>query len=274
VRTPVPLRHVLDVTILLLLVVTAWRIVSNTAHDPADSALVRGITPAIKIGDLLALPGVTWSAPRTVVLVVSSSCPACNDNLPFYRRLATIATPQLQVVVVSTQPISVIGAWLNGNHVSLKSIHKLNDPLSLGLTLTPMVVILNAQGRVTDLMIRKLDDRGQAQVLERLTNPNALALDNSGPIREISTQELATLSLSSRHKIQLLDVRSRDGFRDGHRVDATNIPAPELNARAAIELDKSVPVIVDCLQPGRTACRSAAWTLIDAGFHDVSLLIR
>ena len=37
----------------------------------------------------------------------------------------------------------------------------------------------------------------------------------------------------------------------------------------------SVPVVVDCLQPGAaTLCRAAAWTLIGAGFADVSILMR
>jgi rhodanese-related sulfurtransferase len=75
-------------------------------------------------------------------------------------------------------------------------------------------------------------------------------------------------------QIQILDVRSREHFGTGHRAGARNIPSPELKARAPIELDSANPVVVDCLQPKATACRGPGWVLVDAGFREVSLLLR
>jgi len=251
---------------------TAWRVVGSTRDSRPDSSVGTPVTPAIKTGDLMGLPAETWSAPRTVVLVLSSTCPACIENLPFYRELAAQATSQLPVVVVSNQPQDEIAGWLARNQVEVKSIHTVTSLPAHGLTLTPMVLIVNAEGVVTDLMIRRLDEAKQAQVLGRLRNPNATALDNSQQIREISVDDWQRMT--SGRRVQILDVRSRERFRSGHRADARNIPSRELDARAQIELDLRLPVIVDCLQPEANACRNAAWTLIDGGFDDVSLLIR
>lgn len=269
-QTRLSLRRLIDGTILLLIVITGWRILHVTRHPLADTSLVTPVTPAVRIGDIFRLPSVEWSAPRTVVLVISSTCPSCNANVPFYRKLASLATSQVQVVAVSAQPEAEIRDWFRQNQVDVRSIHRLVDPLSHGLTLTPMVLMVNAEGRITDLMIRKLDETDQARVLERVRQPRTVALDNSQQLREISTTDLHRIT----GRVQILDVRSRDHFHSGHRADARNIPSPELEARAPIELDLSSPVVVDCLQPKATACRGAAWTLIEAGFGDVSLLIR
>lgn len=265
------LRRLVDGAIVLLLVITAWRILAIRSQPLADPPAVTSDAPALKSGDLIRLPGVHWSAPRTVVLVVSSTCPSCNANLPLYRQLVPLATPDTQLIVVSTQPTTVIADWLGHNQGDMTTIHRIADPLSHGLTLTPMVLIVDRKGRVTDVMIRKLNEADQERVLERVRNPAAMPLDNSQQLREISMPDLERIN--SHEQIQLLDVRSRDQFREGHRVGARNIPASELRARAPIELDSGSPVVVDCLQAKGAGCRGAGWTLLDSGFSDVSLLI-
>jgi rhodanese-related sulfurtransferase len=266
------IRRLVDISILLLLLATAWRVFGVIHHPLAQMSSVTMVTPAVKAGDILQLPGVVWDAPRTAVLVVSSSCSSCNANLPFYRRMTALASSQLHVVALSNEPATAIGSWLRQNQVNLWNIYTVAEPLSHGLTLTPMVLVVNAEGHVTDLMMRRLDESDQDTVLERLRNPSALALDNSRRIREVSSGDVEVAK--SQHQVQMLDVRSRERFQYGHRADARNVPSVELSIRAPIELDARIPVIVDCLQPGAVACHAAAWTLIDAGFDDVSLLIR
>jgi rhodanese-related sulfurtransferase len=269
------LRRVVDGAIIALLLMSGWRVFGMVRRPPNDTsrAAAAALTPAVKVGDVVRLPGVVWTAPRTVVLVVSSTCRSCNDNLPFYQRVVATTPSPLQVVAVSVEPETVIGKWLGEHRVEVGSIHRVEDLLSHGLTLTPMVLIVDGEGRATDVMIRRLNEPDQAKVLERIRHTQAPALDNSQQIRELSTNDLAAMKAGRR--IQILDVRPREQFLDGHRGDARNIPSRELGARAPIEVDSRVPVIVDCLQPGAaTSCRSAAWTLLSAGFDDVSMLIR
>jgi rhodanese-related sulfurtransferase len=267
------LRRVIDVAILLLLLITGWRVVDAMRDPHGDTARASALTPAVKPGDVFRLPGVVWSAPRTVVLVLSTTCPACNDNLPFYRQVSAAASPEVQVVAVSHQPVVVVGEWLRRHQVSVRSIHNVADPPALGLTLTPMVLIVDAEGRVTDVMIRKLAEPDQVRTLARIRDAAAAAVDNSQQMRELSAS--AVEELTSLGRIQIVDVRPRQRFQAGHRSGARNIPYPELSSRAPIELDVAVPVVVDCLQPVAAArCRSAGWVLIAARFDDVSILIR
>jgi rhodanese-related sulfurtransferase len=132
------------------------------------------------------------------------------------------------------------------------------------------MIMLDASGRVTDVMIRRLSEDDQATVLERLRNPHAQPLDNSKMMKEISAAQLN----AAQQKLQFLDVRPSELFRAGHRSGARNIPLNELGARCRFELDAATPIVVDCLPLSGVQCRGAAWTLVDMGFSGVSILIR
>jgi rhodanese-related sulfurtransferase len=252
-----------------------YEVLTNQRLRLADAAPVTALAPPVKSGDIFRLPGVEWSAPRTVVLVVSSTCPACNANLPFYRQLAASKIPQVEIVALSQESPAAMGAWLSQNQVNVTTIHTVANASSLGLSLTPTILILDAGGRVTDLMIRKLDESDQTRVLERIRNRELVALDTSYRVREISVNDLE--AMRSHRSIHILDVRPREQFANGHRGEAKNIPYPELSARAPVELELHVPVVVDCVKPSErlaTMCRGAAWTLIDLHFDDVSIVTR
>lgn len=266
-------KRCFDAGLFLLFAITLWRLVATSGLLDATPYPV-AITPAVKRGDLLRLPGVQWSKSRTVVLVASSTCPACNANVAFYREIAaqTMASSSIQTVIVSMESVKSMKEWSLAKELDVAIIYHVDDLASHGFMLTPMVLIVDAGGRVTDIMIRRLGEADQARVLNRLRDQHAAALDNSQQIRELSADQM--LNMASSVQAQIVDVRSRDQFRRSHRTGARNIPLEELDGRAPVELDSGTPIIVDCLQPGATACRSAAWRLIDGGFTDVSILIR
>lgn len=228
------------------------------------------MSPSLKRGDLLKIPGVDWSlSSRNIVLVLSPTCPACNENLPFYRRLAL--KRDIRVSVVSREPPGVTGQWLEASAIRPADVRQVEDLDALGVVLTPSLLMVAPTGEVTDIVLRKLSESDEARILQRIEDPSVPFLDNSQYISEVSLNQLESVGFES---IQLLDVRSRDRFRRGHRAAALNIPLAELKDRSRIELDSQAPVVVDCLQPAGGACRAAAWTLLDSGFRNVSILIR
>jgi rhodanese-related sulfurtransferase len=273
-----PVRRLVDGAIILLLLATAWRLLGASRQPNAYGLPATPLTPAVKSGDILRLPGVPVTADRTIMLFVSSTCPACNENLPFYRQLSALGSSDVALVAVSAEPTEVVSEWLRHGQVDVDSIHNVPAPLSYGLTLTPTVLVLDAEARVTDLMIRRLDNADQARLLTRLQNSEASRLDNSLDVREISDTEIENIKqqgIQTKHPAQLVDVRLRDGFRYSHREGARNIPAEELTARAPFELDPRAPVIIDCMQPGaRATCRPAALMLRSLGFDSVFIVIR
>ena len=63
----------------------------------------------------------------------------------------------------------------------------------------------------------------------------------------------------------LLDSRSREAWDQGHVPGALHLPGREVAARAAAELDPSVPVVTYCWGPGCNGATRAALALAQLG---------
>jgi rhodanese-related sulfurtransferase len=225
--------------------------------------------PAVRRGDIVRVPGLNWSTTRTVVLVVSTKCPACDASTSFYKELAALAISDLDIVTVAPEPPDTVGAWLQAKDVPLTRIYQVNHLTSLGFHMTPILLIVDRAGRVTDIMIKKLQPSDERRVLDRLEQAAASPLDNSQQLHEFSREDIKHMQ-----NVRLLDVRSRERFGAGHLQGTRNIPLAELRSRAKIELDQRDSIVVDCLYPKSAGCRAAAWELISQGFSDVGVLIK
>jgi rhodanese-related sulfurtransferase len=73
---------------------------------------------------------------------------------------------------------------------------------------------------------------------------------------------------------QFIDVRDSVDFDLGSRQAATNIPLSRLQSRAAVELDKSKLVLIDCSRTETAACDLAGYVLAAQGFISVGLVDR
>jgi rhodanese-related sulfurtransferase len=98
-----------------------------------------------------------------------------------------------------------------------------------------------------------------------------VGIKNEGGIfvecKEISTIELNQF-LFSRQKIQLVDVREIDEYRDGHLEGSQLIPLGTLPYRT-YELDPYRPVVLICRSGNRS--KEACQMLSDRGFQALSL---
>jgi rhodanese-related sulfurtransferase len=65
----------------------------------------------------------------------------------------------------------------------------------------------------------------------------------------------------------LLDSRGAEAWDQGHVPGAFHLPGPEIAARAAGELDRSVPVVTYCWGPGCNGATRAALALALLGFR-------
>jgi rhodanese-related sulfurtransferase len=65
----------------------------------------------------------------------------------------------------------------------------------------------------------------------------------------------------------LLDSRSAGSWAQGHVPGAVHLPGREIAARAAAELDRSVPVVTYCWGPGCNGATRAALALATLGFR-------
>ncbi|CAM2820801.1 rhodanese-like domain-containing protein [Vibrio neptunius] len=88
--------------------------------------------------------------------------------------------------------------------------------------------------------------------------------------KEITASQ--TTHLMNRENGVVVDIRSKDEFRNGHITDAVHILPSDIKAGnfGSLENQKSNPIIVVC-KTGNTAPESAN-LLVKAGFENVSLL--
>jgi len=268
-RRPAFNRRFWDLLIVAGVLVTVWR--GAEAFSEWRRAPVADEVKLLTRGDVLRA-SVRWeTSPRHLVLLVSTSCPACEASAEFYKRLFTQVRDlkQARTVIVSPQPASEVRAWLDRHAIVAEQIVSVRDPAALGFTVFPSLLLVDQAGRVTDVLLRRLSDTEQSAILERLADMDAAPLDNTDYAPEIDDRQLTELSAAS--SVQLLDVRERRLFAEFHRPGAMNIPADEISSRAPVELASSDPVVVACSPGGMSVCRSVGRALRRLSF-DVRLL--
>ncbi|MCG3729586.1 rhodanese-like domain-containing protein [Vibrio cincinnatiensis] len=93
---------------------------------------------------------------------------------------------------------------------------------------------------------------------------------STAAFKEISPSQVT--HLMNRENGIVIDIRTKDEFKQGHITDAVHILPSEIKAGnfAGIEKHKADPIIVVC-KTGHTA-REIAAVLVKAGFDNVSLL--
>lgn len=264
--------RIVDVIIALAAIFTLTRyVIARRGVDAARAELSAPIQPA----QALHVDGIDWSAAdRTVVVLVSPTCPACNASSVFYQRLtrAIAATPQARLVFVATEPSAEVDAWFRQLNIAPQAVVQVAKPTSLGFFTVPSLVIVDRRGTVTDLMANKLTEAEQDRVLARLADPASPALNNAVAAREVSETDFDRVVAGQRPIV--LDLRDRDSFQRASRRGALNIPLDELAMRAQFELANRTPIAIDCDGVPIQACRQAAMLLTDNGGRSVWLLPR
>ena len=132
---------------------------------------------------MLNVPGVVWSAgPQNVVLVLSTTCVACEESVPFYRTLSSYLAdqPSKRLIVLGYEDAPVMRRWLESNDVLADQILQFRDLLDLGLSLTPTFLMVDASGSVTDVFLGRLTETDEGLVMNRLKEATgASPIDNT-----------------------------------------------------------------------------------------------
>ena len=70
----------------------------------------------------------------------------------------------------------------------------------------------------------------------------------------------------------ILDIRSRDEFRNEHKPLAINIPIDELDVRLVPEIPRTKKIVIDCSAIRSNVCEVVSHSIQSKGFRYVSLL--
>ena len=263
------------VVVLLSLVASGPRPTSRgSASGGADSTAWPEL---IRPGARLMLPGVEWSdSARNIFLLVSSTCPACNDSVAFYRDLASLVQelPRTRLLVAAVDGVDRVRDWAKTHVIPYDVMVELENPILFGFTLTPTLLLVDEKGVVTDVLLRLLAVDEESLIMRRLRHPDSTRpLNNTGYVTEIDGNELEHLMTEEQDVPVILDVRRRSDRRLNRREGAISIPMDELAIRAPVELaGRPGRMVVDCTEMHWVKCRSAGRILKSAGVENVSLL--
>lgn len=132
------------------------------------SARVSGVARPSVVGTRLTLGDGAWHRTRVnAVIALSSNCHYCAASLPFYRKLSAVHRDlgsQVSIVVVSAEPLEKTKAWLTQEGIAVDNIFQ--SPLSaLGVTGTPTVLLVDADGTVKKAFDGQLTASGEEELL-------------------------------------------------------------------------------------------------------------
>ena len=158
-------RWVLDAALLVCAAVVGWRLVDIV---PSRQAVP---PPVVERGATLRLAGVDWTAAdRNIALVMSSTCEATRANLAHYKEIArrTPALPRARFLVIGQEPADDIHRWMSAAGISPYVAVRTFTAAESGLTMTPMLLSVDASGVVTRVITGRLAESAYDAVLEDL----------------------------------------------------------------------------------------------------------
>lgn len=152
------------VSFLLLAAAATRSFVLSRRPDPAT-------LPLMKIGDSVKLPGSSPGAARpTLVMVLSSQCPSCIHDVPFYKQLSGLRASSggaLRLVAVLPEKRAVAATFLGSSSVNTDEILSM-APRQLGVQLLPTLLLIDERGKLARYWVGELDQGRQQEVLSVL----------------------------------------------------------------------------------------------------------
>jgi rhodanese-related sulfurtransferase len=249
-----------------LIVLRAWpaRSHARAAVDPVE---------ILGLGSSLKLDGWTWSTrAEHVVLLLNTTCGACNAEASFYRVLSSVvrSSNDFGFLVLSADSEGRARSWLAENGIEPQASLHVAQPVALGFLAVPTIMIVDRAGTVTDMLVNVLTGSEETALLDRITHQRRDPVTNVTPVRETTAREWRAAGGSGRAVV--VNVADRAVFSEPAAKNELHIPWDELWLRAPQELPKNRPIVLDCSLISLFNCRATARLLTSAGFANVMLL--
>jgi thioredoxin-related protein len=134
--------------------------------SPAAPAEVKSISA----GEKISLPEMDWQKSRqTLLVVLSEGCHFCAESVPFYQRLAKVASERgdVRLVAVLPQPPGEGQKYIDGLGVPIKDV-KQAALGSIHVKGTPTLILVDNAGVVINAWVGKLPSDQEAEVIGKL----------------------------------------------------------------------------------------------------------
>ena len=148
-------------------------------------------------GTRIVLPGFEWhDGIRHIFLLASATCPACNDGITFYRSLGKYAgdVPELRFVMAAAGDVEAVRNWADTHGIQYDVLVDLRNAVSFGFSLTPTLLLMDDDGVVTDVLLRRFSAEEESVLWERLRRPDSVSpFSNARYTTEIDDTEFQDL---------------------------------------------------------------------------------
>lgn len=140
-------------------------VVANGPPTPARSA-----PPLYQSGERITIDGVDFTAaPKTLLLVVRSTCRYCTDSMPFYKTLASAPTSgrRARIVALTPEAVEVGAEYFDSFGVKLDGV--VSTPLTaLKVRGTPTAILVSSTGVVEKVWQGRVDSKTELEVAAAL----------------------------------------------------------------------------------------------------------
>ena len=152
---------VLIASLALILGVVYGYVVSSRSPQSSLAVLPKGAK--------LKISGVEWSdSQRTIVLALSTHCHFCTASGDFYKRLQEVARARgVPIVAVLPQPTDEARSYLENLGVPI-AVVKQAPLVSLSVSATPTLMMVNSEGVVTESWTGQLSPKFEKEVISKL----------------------------------------------------------------------------------------------------------
>ena len=129
----------------------------------------------ISAGENISLPDVDWAKnDKTLLVVISKGCHFCSDSAAFYKRLVQEMTERKNFKLIAVFPHGVDEGkeYLNGLNVQITELRQASLN-SIKVRGTPMLILVDNAGVVTDTWLGQLPPDKESEVFNRLQSDRA-----------------------------------------------------------------------------------------------------
>lgn len=129
--------------------------------------------PTYERGDAISVESVDFRrADRTLILVVRKGCRFCDESMPFYKRIGDDATiaKRAQLVIVAPDEEAVSREELAKQQIRVDQVVK-KSLAALKVRGTPTALVVDRTGRIEKVMVGRLDEKQQQELVSALKGP-------------------------------------------------------------------------------------------------------
>jgi Rhodanese-like domain len=229
----------------------------------------------------LSLPDVD----QTVVIFLSASCPWCKLSVPLYRALLDHAQPNTQFVAVFRKTEEGGREFLDSHGLGkIKSVETV-DYGGVGVNATPTMLIVGKHRHLKRVWEGVLSSNEEQEDLfktlginkpEKYLREVAAATVSPSPANEVASDRILGVEsfrqyLTSHPSAEIIDLRDRELYQQGHLRGAINLPLDEFEMRGRHEIPSGHPLLLYCGY--RAACETRLATRGVPSFCSVGIAI-